>query len=284
MLKELIKKNSIVARDGGFIPAQKNKVNLNGWFNLNHKVNNIGDLLSYIIVEQMVKYNGVDLDKSVRKTKHLFATGSVLLGWQDQTVWGSGFLRDVSELRAFPVYSILHRLYHKTDVRAVRGPLTREVLGKMGIKCPEIYGDPALLISKFYTPKQVNEEKQPFCVVPHYNDMEKYSSYNNVCNTFISDYREFIDQICNSELVVSSSLHGVIIAESYGIPAVLLAESPDKIGFKYKDYYYSTGRYDFPTAKTVEEALSVKPSILKKDVLEGLQNGLIKSFPIDLWK
>ena len=41
--------------------------------------------------------------------------------------------------------------------------------------------------------------------------------------------------------MVSSSLHGIVIAEAYGVPAVLVASSTEPV-FKYEDYYAGTGR------------------------------------------
>jgi pyruvyltransferase len=51
--------------------------------------------------------------------------------------------------------------------------------------------------------------------------------------------------------------------------------------FKYEDYYHSTGRYNFPIASTVEEALEITPAPLPD--LKPLQRNLIQSFPVDLW-
>lgn len=80
--------------------------------------------------------------------------------------------------------------------------------------------------------------------------------------------------------ILSSSLHGIILAETYGIPAIMLKSPLDT--FKFRDYYYSTGRFDFPIANTVEEALKMEPPALPN--LDNLRQGLIDSFPYDIWK
>jgi pyruvyltransferase len=57
----------------------------------------------------------------------------------------------------------------------------------------------------------------------------------------------------------------------------------DKVkDFKYLDYYYSTGRKDIKIAESFEEALNMEP--LKLPDLKPLQEGLMKSFPYDLWE
>ena len=60
--------------------------------------------------------------------------------------------------------------------------------------------------------------------------------------------------IFNTELILSSSLHGVILAEAYGIPAVLIRNENEPL-FKYKDYYMGTGRDKVVFAKSIKEGL-----------------------------
>ena len=52
--------------------------------------------------------------------------------------------------------------------------------------------------------------------------------------------------------------------------------------FKYNDYYYSTGRFEYPIARTVEEALKMKPAPLPD--LSELRNNILEAFPYDLWE
>ena len=60
------------------------------------------------------------------------------------------------------------------------------------------------------------------------------------------DWRDFIRKICSSEFVISSSLHGVIVAEAYKIPCVWVIFSPKQQNedhyFKYWDFYQSIGK------------------------------------------
>ena len=203
------------------------------------------------------------------------------MGYQDMTVWGSGFGYDKRKSRFFKLYKISHRMRHKVDIRAVRGPETRRILLKMGYNCPEVYGDPAILLPLFYVNNIDNS--YDYTLVPHYSKNDKYCDNPNFLNTFNKDWKKFIDRIIASKIVISSSLHGIILAESYGIPAIMLSDTPSNDITKYKDWYYSTGRKKFPIAYSVEEALHMKPSILDVNVLKKLQNGLIDTFPIDMW-
>ena len=82
-------------------------------------------------------------------------------------------------------------------------------------------------------------------------------------------------------MIISSSLHGIILAESYGIPAIWLKDSSvDE--FKYYDWYYSTGRFNITPSLTIEDARQKSPPDLPD--LQNLRKSLIDSFPYELWK
>ena len=96
-----------------------------------------------------------------------------------------------------------------------------------------------------------------------------------------TDYQAFIDELAASSLVISSSLHGIILAESYGIPAIWLS-APSVDGFKFQDWYHSTGRTNIRPCSSLEEALQSTPPPLP--ALTDMQKQLIECFPTDLWK
>lgn len=279
----------IVKRDAMYLYfAEKNLVNLNAWINPERTVNNVGDYLSLVVVDYMCKRYGVSLEERVKKTQHLYSIGSIILGNQDATIWGSGFISDYNTLSRKKLVGMFHKFRHSLDIRAVRGPETLRILKEMGYdrlvknKCSGVpLGDPAVLMPLIY-PK-VPMHKWKYKVVPHYSRYKSYNKKDRI-DTFQSDWRALIDSILEADLIISSSLHGIIIAESYGIPAIMLNDTPMEDITKYKDWYYSTDRCDFPIANSVEEALKIIPSKLDPKVIKKMQNDLIESFPKDLWK
>ena len=98
----------------------------------------------------------------------------------------------------------------------------------------------------------------------------------DICTDY---YKEFIDKLNSVEVVISSSLHGIILAEAYGIPAILLKPQIDIL--KYYDYYYGTKRFDFPVANTLAEARNIKPVELPN--LNEMREKIINVFPYDVY-
>ena len=96
-----------------------------------------------------------------------------------------------------------------------------------------------------------------------------------------SDYKYFIDEIVKSKRVISSSLHGIILAEAYGIPTVFLNWGLDDQPIKFRDWYMSTGR-ETVFANSMEEAVEAEPMPLPD--LSGIQDAIMKTFPYDLWE
>lgn len=91
-------KNQVCLRNSKYIVlSESNKVNLNAWIVPNGHNNNVGDYLSVVVVEYMCKHYGIDRNKRIGCTKHLYTIGPILLGYQDATIWGSGFGYNISD-------------------------------------------------------------------------------------------------------------------------------------------------------------------------------------------
>ena len=259
--------------------SKRNTVNIEGY-----PLRNVGDTLGPVIVNWILKKKNIIPGKRVSSTKHLMTVGSIAsLGFFNSTIWGSGIVNEAAA-------SIIRRkrllLNRRFDVRAVRGPLTRKALIGAGYKCPELYGDPAILLPMIYLPNQ--QKKYSISVVFHYKTNPENVSINqdifkslHFIDPKTTDYKFFVDEICSSNLVISSSLHGIIIAETYGIPAVFLNYNMDSQLIKYRDWYESTGR-ELQYCNSLEEAVHFNTQELPD--LENMRERLINSFPYDLWE
>lgn len=237
---------------------------------------NVGDYLSLIVFKRLVKYLGYK-NGFKRRTYCISFIGSIIqfLG-QNAIIYGSGLLYDNNNIR-----SILAKKRLNFDIRAVRGPETRRVLIELGYNVPQVYGDPAILLPILYKPTKI-EKKYNYILIPHKSKINKYEEQGyKVLSTITEDWKYFINEILSSKLVISSSLHGIIIAEAYGIPAVLLNDTEHHDIFKFRDYYYSTGRYNIIMVNSIQEALNL--GSIKLPDLKKLQEGLINAFPKDIF-
>lgn len=147
---------------------------------------------------------------------------------------------------------------------SVRGPLTREHI--LNAEVPEIYGDPALLLPLIYNPKV--EKYRKVGVIPHYIDRPLFEGEEII--DIENHWKTVVDEILSCERVVSSTLHGIVLAEAYGIPATWAVYS-DKIEggpFKYQDYFLGTGRSE-------QKAFTELPPI---ENLPEIQKRLVKLF------
>lgn len=166
---------------------------------------------------------------------------------RNTTVWGSGCISRDIQIREKP-----------KQVCAVRGPLTREVLISHGVDVPEIYGDPALLMPCFYNP-QVGVEFD-IGIVPHYVDkqhpwLDRYRNSDRVCIIDVEgETLRFVRQVKRCRHIISSSLHGIICADAYGVPATWV-EFSDRVigdGFKFRDYFASIQRTEYQRVRIMD--------------------------------
>ena len=196
---------------------------------------NFGDWIGPYIFGKLTGHRPYFRDARRRGLGAYHLTCGSILGHIRQSgkaiVWGSGAIKPDA---SFPAPKIIH---------AVRGPLSREICIRLGHRCPEVYGDPGILLPQFYTPT-TRRTKHRLGIVPHFKDLElALALFGNREDVLIVDVRRnvepVVDDIASCEAVVSSSLHGIILAQAYGLPAARIVLSDKVIGgnFKFDDYF-----------------------------------------------
>ena len=231
---------------------------------------NFGDALAAELVRGIVARNPAL--RPQRRSHRLLSIGSVLhFGRPHDVVWGAGVNGKVEGARVGS---------SQLDVRAVRGPLTRDLLLQRGVPTPEVFGDPGLLVPTVFpfTRDWAQRKRRALAVVPNFNDARHYAAHPDFVNP-LAPLWDVIRRIAESEFVIASSLHGIVIAEALGVPVRPLV-SPSESAFKYDDYAAGTGREPLPASETIEHALRSGPIA----PLEWNPDALLEAFPTDLWR
>lgn len=209
---------------------------------------NWGDDINYFFLSQATRKQiclcpDTRLSRIANLPTYVFIGSTITsFGMWNSTVWGAGLINDQQGL------TIKSR---PRKILAVRGPLTRQWLLDRGISCPPTYGDPALLLPQFYQPVSADKSFH-LGVIPHYIDIDNPTVRRLAAlprSTLIpvqnyAHWLDFIDQINRCDLILSSSLHGLIVAEAYGIPAIWaeFGSYPPGWEFKFRDFYASVGK------------------------------------------
>lgn len=208
---------------------------------------NWGDIIGPIIIKHFSKSKNIQPTSEKIEGK-LVSIGSVMEAARpNDLIWGTG------------VIQIDHYLPHlkRVNVFATRGPKTRDYLVYLGHKVPEVYGDPALLYPQIYNPEV--EVTHEWGIIPHYTDTNhptvKYLIDNGVKFIDIcAGENEFIDQLKSVKKVISSSLHGLIAADAYGIPNARIKLNNKIAGgsWKFDDYALSVNRANIKANEILE--------------------------------
>ncbi len=220
---------------------------------------NWGDALSPLLVSLL---SGKSVIHRHGVHHHRFLViGSILDSANEYAqLWGSGFIRENQRVLGPP-----------RAIHAVRGPLSREALLRQNIDCPEVYGDPALLLPQFYNPRV--ERRYAIGIVPHYVDkrhpwVQKHRRDPQVLILDIeSGIQEFVQSVKSCDLILSSSLHGLICSDAYGVPNAWVQLSDKVVGgaFKFQDYRLSIGSDDQePNVISEDTKLVLVSAVAKK--------------------
>lgn len=212
---------------------------------------NYGDLLSPWLLARM---SGRPVRFAGRADPGFVMVGSIIGDARDtSTVWGSGSY-GVERPAGFN---------KRATYTAVRGPLTRSRLLNVGIDCPRVYGDPALLMPHYFNP-EVTKTHRVGIVIRHteerWRDLHVASDVRLI-DLKTTDVERTTREMLECESIISSSLHGLIIADAYGIPNVWLDSDAATGGsrpfggeFKFYDYFASVDKMRSAQPLTIPES------------------------------
>jgi len=235
---------------------------------------NFGDLFNPEIIKEIFGYNCV---WTLPDECSLAGAGSILAIVKNSNayVWGSGLIEED------PISQNSMVFY------AVRGELTRERIGKKWANVA--LGDPGLLANLIYKKSELQTGK--IGVIPHYvdRDLPIISRINNDDRFLVINVSDppasIASSISQCRLVLSSSLHGLIFADSFSIPNIHIKLSDSLTGglFKFFDYYSAIGK-DYRQADIGKIFNDVYLSELHSTYkpirnLKAIQRKLINAFP-----
>ena len=189
---------------------------IKAWWWRPRKRKNFGDEISALMLKKMgYKVKRVALEKAD------LVLGGTIMDTVDKrakdgvAIWGAGVAWE-------------HEAENRFNILAMRGKLSANTYG---VDVP--LGDPGLLTSLFYAR---DVPKYDIGVVRHYVDKEEYPWADIVIDA-TEPVETVIRKISQCRTICSSSLHGVIVANSFGIPAMRIYNEEVISGnVKWNDY------------------------------------------------
>jgi pyruvyltransferase len=263
---------------------------------------NMGDLLNELLIRDVFNQ---DLRRHAVSTCELSVIGSGMDCFMSNTYIYPKYYSLYSELRAkFTSYPVnvwctgfIFKPRNDTSFirdmkfHSVRGELTKARVEKIiGEKLDIPTGDGGLITP--YLLKKKEAKKYEVGIIAHFKEqsepafeMLKNKYDRSVFINLRDDPIEVIKQIAQCEYVISSSLHGLIVADSFNIPNqwVVVTDNLKGDGFKFDDYYSAFGLQANPLnlAKTAPPELNeiIDQYKFTPQMIEAKQKAIYGAFP-----
>ncbi|MCF8383433.1 MAG: polysaccharide pyruvyl transferase family protein [Chlorobium sp.] len=180
------------------------------------------------------------------------------------------------------------KTFKKARIQGVRGYLTKK---NLGIRGDILLGDPGLLVAVVYP--EPEPKKYELGIVPHFVDINdsivsRWKKRFGERATIIDVRRKpanVIRDIKQCKNVISSSLHGLVTADAFGIPNIMYVIRRNisrRHDHKYRDYYSAMEKdlelievdgnepIDYFLSRVTDKSSSVEP--LKRDLHSAYLN------------
>ncbi|HUJ46749.1 MAG TPA: polysaccharide pyruvyl transferase family protein [Rhizomicrobium sp.] len=240
---------------------------------------NLGDALGPVIVAAMAGLPVRHVGFKSRDTR-LCSIGTIVHKMRDGTVhvWGTGvdarrnaMTPGPAEFEVPPETAFV--------VHAVRGPHSRDTFRRAGVEAPAIYGDPAWFLPRLM-PATV-EKTHELGVVLHVSELierhpnsgplpefRRYavpadqSGAVRIIATYhdptLAALKSKLNEILACKRIVSTSFHGMMLADAYGIPCAKFSlmrgggrlidafDEREQLDHRFADFYAGSGRRKVP--------------------------------------
>jgi len=238
-----------------YLNYNKNIIHLNKIHLIYCQIQNFGDsinfkLLNDITGKEIIKYNYCNNNfNNIFNFPNFSFIGSIFDKWfinknnlnnrisTPIIIYGTGFTYEIKN-KKYPIRNL--------DIRAIRGKLSLQNLKNCNIflKKNLVLADPGLIALFFFNLKET-KKKYSLCLIPHIfdqsNEILKKININNSIILNIKDENNFMKSLSKCKRVISSSLHGLILADSLFIPNIRMKFENNRytVDFKFNDYYSS---------------------------------------------
>jgi hypothetical protein len=260
------------------------------WWRLNEDrggAGNFGDEITKEIIEKVFKRR---VEWAQFEHCQLVGTGSIIeevaenKGDNKPYLWGSGFIQPGSLTISSDDFKILG-VRGKESLKRVQSPRSTTFIG-----------DPGLLASRLLSKKPKKQYRVG--IVPHYVDYDSVTGSQLAVKAGIHILNplwpctKMAEEMAKCDTLLSSSLHGLIFADSLSIPNLHVKFSDGKIKgglYKFNDYYsvYSLPRYqqievadlEDQTAEEIAQMISRKFTPIPTDEFEQITSRIVAAFP-----
>lgn len=210
-------------------------------------------------------------------------------------IWGSGFItkRNKFVRRKF---GLPETYFRKFECYAVRGYFSLNRLKAIDKKQNfdnVVVGDPGLLAPMLL--EKMPNKKYKVGIIPHHLELKMpvwEHIQNSIPNSTIirvdGNVEDTIRKIAECEVILSSAMHGLIVADGFNIPNARIVASDRLLGgdYKFNDYYSAFGiehhkKINLNEQKIDNERINsvISDYAINKETVDSICKKLINCFP-----
>lgn len=264
------------------------------------KVPNMGDILNREVIHKCFGYDVVRRNYLIGKVSGIGSglgnytlegniTKKILkkisgIFFPEVYIWGTGFVS----------YKEKDEKIYKKKIKfcAVRGELSKKRIEKLtGQNIKNMPTGDAGILASYLLDSKI-EKKYSVGIIAHYKEKNEKvfdTLLNKFPNSVIIDVQDtplnVTRKIAECECIISSSLHGLIIADSLRVPNIHIVVTNNLLGdgFKFDDYYSAYGlKHNFVdmNKKSIDDLKYVYENYKITDkMVEEKKKAMIESFP-----